>query len=213
VLVVSAIPEACRHRVRLRRPLQASDFRVAAPVGLTEVKAHVMHPRNVDPRLENMVHVLPVRDGAVQRDFARGITKLAIVERYKLTGNIGACMWELGFREGAIAWTINHDHHNPGVIGATDEDMAIAANRCAQIDGGYVVVKDGRVLAELSLPIGGLMTHEDPDSGPISSKALAEHPSDKITFMNLTCDPYTYALTDLGLFQLKTGKKVPIVLA
>ena len=219
------IPEACRHRVRLKRPLIPSDFRIVAPSGITEVKTHVMHPRNTDPKLENMVRTLPVRDGAVQRDFARGITKLAIVERYRLTGNIGVCMWELGFREGAVAWTINHDHHNLGVIGATDEDMAIAANRCAEIDGGYVVVKNGKVLAELSLPIAGLMTHEDPDSvadklevidkalssfGP--SAIIAEHPSDKITFINLTCDPYTYALTDLGLFQLKTGKKMPIVL-
>ena len=223
---IPAIPQSCLHRVRLKRPLRTSDFRIVAPSGITEVKTYVTHPRNTDPNAENMIRTMPVKDGAVQRDLSRGITKLAIVERYRLTGNIGVSLWELGFREGAVAWTINHDHHNLAVIGATDEDMAIAANRCAELNGGYAVVNNGKVLAELSLPIGGLMTHEDPGSvagkleqldralsgfGP--AKIIAEHPSDKITFMNLTCDPYTYALTDLGLFQLKTGRKLPIVLA
>ena len=223
---IPAIPQSCLHRVRLKRPLHASDFRISAPSGLNEVKTYVTHPRNTDPNAENMIRTMPVKDGAVQRDHSRGITKLAIVERYRLTGNIGVSLWELGFREGAVAWTINHDHHNLAVIGASDEDMAIAANRCAELNGGYAVVNNGRVVAELSLPIGGLMTHEDPESvagkleqldralssfGP--AKIIAEHPSDKITFMNLTCDPYTYALTDLGLFQLKTGRKLPIVLA
>ena len=137
--------------------------------------------------------------------------------------SIGVSFWELGF-EGAIAWTVNHDHHNLGVIGATDEDMAVAANRCAAIEGGYVIVKDGKVLAELSLPIGGLMSDDDPvvvaqkirtldkvatELRPAA--ALADHPTDKITFMNLTCDPWKYSLTDLGLFNLETQQRMPVV--
>ena len=217
----ATIPEACRHRVRLKRPLRASDFRISASPGRRQVETYVMRPRNTDPDRGSMLRTLRVRDGEVQRDLSRGITKMAIVERYHLTGNIGLCFWELGFDAGAVAWTINHDHHNLGVIGATDEDMAVAANRCAAIDGGYVAVKDGKVLAELSLPIAGLMTHEEPASvaaklekidGILTSfhpaPMLAEHPSDKITFMNLTCDPYKYALTDLGLFELTTGRKL-----
>jgi len=137
---------------------------------------------------------------------------------------MGVSFWELGFRQGALAWTVNHDHHNLGVIGATDEDMAVAANRCAAIEGGFVIVNEGKVLAELSLPIGGLMSDDDPATvaekirtldrlakqfGPVP--ALGEHPTDGITFMNLTCDPWKYSLTNLGLYNLETQERMPVV--
>ncbi len=138
--------------------------------------------------------------------------------------SIGASFWELGFDQGAIAWTVNHDHHNLGVIGATDEDMAVAANRCAAIEGGFVIVKSGKILAELALPIAGLMSDADPNevaeklrtldriAGELHpAPSLAEHPTDKITFMNLTCDPWKYSLTNLGLFNLETEKRMPVV--
>jgi len=138
--------------------------------------------------------------------------------------SIGVSFWELGFNRGAIAWTVNHDHHNLAVLGATDEDMAAAANRCAAIEGGFVIVNDGKVLAELSLPIAGLMSDDDPGTvarqiktldriarelGP--APALADHPTDRLTFMNLTCDPWKYSLTDLGLFNLQTQERIPAV--
>jgi adenine deaminase len=160
----------------------------------------------------------------VQRNLPRGITKFAIVERYGKGMTIGVSFWELGFDQGAIAWTVNHDHHNLGVLGATDEDMAIAANRCAAIEGGYVIVNDGKVLAELPLPIAGLMSDDHPvDVAAMIRKldqvatalhpaaSLADHPTDRITFMNLTCDPWKYSLTDLGLFNLETQQRIPAV--
>ena len=160
----------------------------------------------------------------MQRDLPRGITKFAIIERYGKGMSIGVSFWELGFDQGAIAWTVNHDHHNLGVLGATDEDMAVAANRCAAIEGGYVIVKDGKVLAELPLPIAGLMSDDDPALVAAAIRrldkvatelhpapSLADHPTDRITFMNLTCDPWKYSLTDLGLFNLETQERMPVV--
>ncbi len=217
------IDPALRNTVRLSRELRASDFEVLAPPNRREVQAYVLPPRYFSRDLGPITKTLQVGGGRVQRDLPRGITKYAIVERYGKGMSIGVSFWELGF-EGAIAWTVNHDHHNLGVIGATDEDMAVAANRCAAIEGGYVIVKDGKVLAELSLPIGGLMSDDDPvvvaqkirtldkvatELRPAA--ALADHPTDKITFMNLTCDPWKYSLTDLGLFNLETQQRMPVV--
>jgi hypothetical protein len=51
--------------------------------------------------------------------------------------------------------------------------MAFAANRCAELQGGFVIVRDGKVLAELALPIAGLMTHEAPESVARKSNATA----------------------------------------
>lgn len=218
------IDPALRQTVRLARELRAADFEVLAPPGRHEAQAYVLPPRYFSRELGPITKTLPVAGGRVQRDLRRGITKFAIVERYGKGMSIGVSFWELGFDEGAIAWTVNHDHHNLGVFGASDEDMAVAANRCAAIEGGYVIVKDGKVLAELALPIAGLMSDDDPavvaekirtldrvaaamHPGP----SLAEHPTDRITFMNLTCDPWKYSLTDLGLFDLETQKRLPAV--
>jgi adenine deaminase len=213
-----------RNTVRLSRELRSSDFEILAPPNRRDVQAYVLPPRYFSRELGPITRTLPVSGGRVQRDLSRGITKLAVVERYGKGMNIGVSFWELGFDLGAIAWTVNHDHHNLGVLGATDEDMAVAANRCAAIEGGYVIVKDGKVLAELPLPIAGLMSDEDPvavaerirsldklatELHPAPS--LAEHPTDRITFMNLTCDPWKYSLTDRGLFNLETQERMPPV--
>jgi adenine deaminase len=61
---------------------------------------------------------------------------------------------------GAIASTVCHDHHNIAVVGASYDDMALAANRLSQIEGGFVVAKGGEILAELALPVAGLMSLE-----------------------------------------------------
>ena len=221
---IPEMPDYVRNSVVLKRQLRAGDFEISAPPGRSEVSATVLKPRYFSRELGPITHKLPVRDGRVQRDLPRGITKFAIVERYGRTGNIGISFWELGFSQGAIAWTVNHDHHNLGVIGATDEDMAFAANRVAELQGGFVVAQNGKVLAELALPIGGLMTDEAPQAvagkiGALNRAANELHPvaslsgrtTDLLTFINLTCDPWKYALTDQGLFNLETQQKMPVV--
>ncbi len=218
------IDPALRHSVRLSHELRAADFEILAPPNRHDVQAYVLPPRYFSRELGPITRTLPVSGGRAQRDLSRGITKFAIVERYGKGMSIGVSFWELGFDQGAIAWTVNHDHHNLGVIGATDEDMAVAANRCAAIEGGYVIVKDGKVLVELPLPVAGLMSDDDPVA--VAEKlrrldtvaaelhpapALGAHPTDQITFMNLTCDPWKYSLTDQGLFNVETEERMPVV--
>ena len=58
----------------------------------------------------------------------------------------------------AIASSVGHDSHNITVVGATDEDMATAVNRLIELGGGFVVADGGRAVAELALPIAGLMS-------------------------------------------------------
>jgi adenine deaminase len=215
---------ALRRSVRLSRELRAADFEIVSPPNRSEVSAYVLPPRYFSSDLGPITKQLPVVNGRVERDLRRGITKMAIIERYGRGMSIGVSFWELGFDEGAIAWTVNHDHHNLAVFGAADEDMAAAANRCAAIEGGYVIVKDGKVLAELPLPVAGLMSDEEPAAVAEGirrldrvaatlhpGQSLADHPTDRITFMNLTCDPWKYSLTDLGLFNLTSRQRMPVV--
>jgi hypothetical protein len=104
---------------------------------------------------------LPVVDGVVQRDLQHDIIKVAIVDRYTGGGNLGKMFWTgLGPKtpNSAIATSVSHDLHDITVVGSSDEAMAIAVNRIIAIKGGIVLVNQGKVVAEMRLEIGGLMT-------------------------------------------------------
>jgi len=110
---------------------------------------------------EHLKMDLPARDGLVQCDAAQDAIKVAVVERHGINGNIGRGFVNgFGLRHGAIGSTVGHDSHNICVVGVADADMAFAVNHLREMGGGFVVVRDGRVLAELSLPIAGLMSDE-----------------------------------------------------
>lgn len=96
-------------------------------------------------------------------DLERDILKLAVIERHKNTGHIGlGFISGIGLKKGAIASSVSHDSHNLIVIGTSNEDMAIAANHIRSV-GGNVVVCDGKIIAQMPLVLGGLMTDEPAD--------------------------------------------------
>ena len=85
--------------------------------------------------------------------------RIAVIERHGKNGNIATGFVKgFGIARGAIASTVCHDHHNIAVVGADYADMALAANRLSEIEGGFVVALDGRIIAELPLPVAGLMS-------------------------------------------------------
>ena len=84
-----------------------------------------------------------------------------MVERHKASGEIGLGFADvIGLKRGAIACSVNHDAHNIAIFGANHEDMALAGNRIAQLGGGYALACDGKIVAELPLPVAGLMSEE-----------------------------------------------------
>ena len=86
---------------------------------------------------------------------------MAVIERHKNTRHIGiGYLNGYGLKSGAIATSVAHDSHNIICVGCSDSDMAFAANRVAENNGGIVVVKDGAVLAELPREIAGIMSDQ-----------------------------------------------------
>src|SRR5260370_1385485 len=79
--------------------------------------------------------------------------------RHNRHGNVGhAFVGGDGLRSGASASSVGHDSHNVCVIGCTDSDMAAAVKRLIEIKGGFAAAADGKVTAELTLPVAGLMS-------------------------------------------------------
>jgi adenine deaminase len=104
-----------------------------------------------------------IRDNYVIGAEGIGSLKMAVLERHKATGKRGVGFVEgFGLNNCSIAQSIAHDSHNIIVIGDNDEDMVIAVNALIELGGGIALVSEGKVLESLSLPIGGVITSENP---------------------------------------------------
>lgn len=92
-------------------------------------------------------------------DPARDIVKMTVCERHHGTGHVASCYVRgYGLRRGAVATSVAHDSHNLIACGVSDADIVCAVNRLRELGGGMVVVEEGTVIAELALPIAGLIT-------------------------------------------------------
>lgn len=110
---------------------------------------------------DHLIRDVPDTNGDRVPDAQKDLARISIVERHGKNGNIAnGLVTGFGMKSGAIGSTVCHDHHNIALVGMDYVDMAIAAQRLAEIGGGFVVVRDGNIMAELALPIGGLMSNQ-----------------------------------------------------
>ncbi|HEX6818843.1 MAG TPA: adenine deaminase [Ktedonobacterales bacterium] len=101
------------------------------------------------------------REGNVVAAAERDLLKIAVVERHRGVGNTGVGLVKgFGLRAGALASTFAHDSHNIVVIGASDEEMLLAARTIVAMRGGLCAVRGTQVLSQLPLPIAGLMSDQ-----------------------------------------------------
>jgi len=98
-------------------------------------------------------------DGHAVADPRQDLLKMAVIERHMASGKVGKGFIQgIGLKRGAIAGTVAHDHHNLVVIGADDTSMLTAVRAVERMGGGLVATDGERVLAELPLPVAGLMS-------------------------------------------------------
>ncbi|HEX8376094.1 MAG TPA: adenine deaminase, partial [Geminicoccaceae bacterium] len=149
------MPEPVGYGSVRRAPVQADDLAVPAKGASGPVIGAIPFSLLTDYLTLDMT----TRDGLWVADPARDVLKLCVLERHGVNGNIGrGFVHGFGPVNGAIASTIGHDSHNLTVCGSDDADMAAAVNHLIAIQGGDVVVAGGRVLADLPLPVAGLMS-------------------------------------------------------
>lgn len=203
----NVVPPVARHSVKAP-PVSAADFRTAGNRVETPVIGIV--PGKIIT--EHLTFDIAPQDGDKRPDVARDLMKIAVIERHGVNGNRATGFVRgFGLQRGAIASTVCHDHHNIAVVGADYADMALAANRLGQIEGGFVVVDGGRVLAELALPVAGLMSLEPFEvvrDGLIGLRAAArslgvtlEEPFLQLAFLCLPVIPHL-KITDHGMVDV-----------
>jgi adenine deaminase len=209
------VPEWVKHTVRIgalgpemfRIPWEGGRARV---IGL--VPGQILTESLVDePRHER---------GEALADPERDLAKIAVIERHLGTGRIGlGFVRGFGLRRGALASTLSHDAHNVVVVGVDDTSMAFAVRRLANLGGGIVVVDGAQTLAELPLPVAGILSDAplaDVVAGSHAIVAAAaelgstiEAPFQLLAFLALSVVP-SLKITDRGLVDVDRFELVPL---
>ena len=216
--VPPAADDAVKNTVHLS-PLSPSRF----ALNLSGPAAHVMvlngHSlvtgkavRSVQPSSQGLFVPRPGED----------LLKLAVIERHGKTGQLSLALVEnYRLQGGAAATTIAHDSHNLIVIGDNDSDMAAAANALIEAGGGMVLVREGRVLEILPLPVAGLMSDEPVEEIREKARSINEKawgllgvnreldPFMTLAFLSLPVIP-ELKLTARGLFDVTAFQFVPL---
>jgi adenine deaminase len=230
-------PQWATNTINIKRKVVAEDFALKAAPGRSTMKAAVIRPFHWHPDFYTME--LPVVDGEVQRNPAENITKFAIVDRFSGEAKISKMFWRgCGPRDPdtALACSVAHDKHNIWIAGSSDAAMATAVNALVEIQGGWALVREGRLAATVRFEIGGLMScrpAEELDREMQNLYAEAKkidwmyEPTfrprwepgfpERLMFATLTCAPWTWVLVAPckeapdGFINVQSGQPHPVV--
>jgi len=222
-------PEHMYSTIKLPRPVTAADFKITAPAGRDTVNAAIMEPFYFEERF--LTTTLPVIDGVVSANPAAGYTKVAVVDRYRGQGAVSRMFWQsVGpiTTGSALASSQMHDIHNIWVVGNDDTAMAAAVNAVAEMQGGWALVREGKVVATVTLNIAGLMTARPVDEVAAEVEAMFEAADDmewigntglpeRMRFAFLTASPWRWQLVAPyegnpgGFVNVTNGETHPVI--
>lgn len=205
-------PESVKNSVK-RGPVSLEEIAIKATGKSAKARCIECIPdQNLTGSLE---FELSVKDGLVMGDVSKDVIPMVCVERHGRTdGNVGKTFVNgIGLKKGAFAESVSHDTHNIIATGANYEDIVTAVNRVIEMNGGLALVKDGKVIEELALPVGGLITdeltgHEVSEKMILLEKLAKEElgceihaPFMHLSFLSLSTSP-KWKLTDKGLIDV-----------
>lgn len=201
------------HTVKLPR-LSRDSFKLPATSGKVRCLKTIHYQV-----LTEEIHISPkIEHGQIVSDTERDYLKLICVERYGQTGNVGlGLVHGFGLKAGALASTVGHDHHNLLAVGTNDGDLLVACQRLEKLGGGFVAVNEGSILAEVALPIGGLIADEPLEhmrdkldkleAAAITLGNTNPSPFMTLSFLGLAVIP-ELRLTDMGLVKVMQSRLV-----
>ena len=215
-------PEWVRKSVHLKKTLKEGDFRIPVTGQASKVKANVIGVIENQAPTRHLVFELQPEGNEIKADLAQGLAKVALVERHHGTGTVQVGLVHgFGFTERcAMASTVAHDSHHMIVIGTDEKYMSMAANKLADIGGGQVVVKDGKVIGLVPLPIGGLMSDQTADKVADQAQSVLEafrecgcklnNPNMTMSLLALVVIP-ELRISDKGLVDVTNFTFTPVI--
>lgn len=213
-------PEKARNTVHLGHELTSADFEIKAPDGANRVQANVIGVVENQAPTKALKAELPIIGGLVEGEGQ--VCQIALVERHRATGGVtNAFVSGFGYQgKMAMASTVAHDSHHMIVVGTDRDQMALAANRLAEVGGGITLYRDGRELALVELPIAGLMS--DSPAAEVAAKAdkMVQAMQDCGCHLNNAYMQHSLLalvvipelrISDLGLVDVRTFEKIDLL--
>jgi adenine deaminase len=205
--------------IRLPRRLDPSDFSIRPPSGAAAARVRVIEMVTDLVTTERLLD-LPITNGEIKADPAKGLCKIAAVDRTHHPGKrFTGLIKGFGLTRGAVACSAAWDTSDIVVVGAAEADMACAVNRIADLQGGAVLCDAGRVLAEIATPIFGLasdlpvaaLAAQLEDFKNAIARLGVAFPDPLLSLITLTGAAIPYLrICEEGLVNLKDGKTVGI---
>ena len=217
-------PDWVTKSINMKRPLTPDDFRlvVEGDFKSDSVIAHVIGVLEGQAPTQHLKVPVKIANSEIQIAGKKDLAKIALVERHQATGGVVVGLVS-GFElEGrcAIGTTVAHDSHHMIVVGTDEELMAQAANQLAEMNGGQVVIKDGEIIGQVSLPIAGLMSNKRADlvaeeaatvlKGFQACGCTIVNPNMQLSLLALVVIP-SLRISDLGLVDVETFSLIPII--
>jgi adenine deaminase len=207
--------------IRIKENIQPEAFAIRVPHEGSSVKVRAIEM--VTELVTREMHLeVPVHAGYVEADGARGLAKVAAIDRTLSPGKMFTGLIKgLGLKSGALACSAAWDTTDIIVAGASDQDMALAVNRIIQTQGGAVVCENSKILQELPLPIFGIMSPLPLEEVDLRIKSLAQaafglgvpFPDPILTLIVLTGAAIPFIrICEEGLVDIKTGETLGLFL-
>jgi adenine deaminase len=210
-----AVPDWVRNTVHLG-PVQAESLTVPWNGGRARVIG-LVPDQIITASLEDELTTV---DGLAVADPVRDLAKVAVFERHLQTGRVAVGFVRgFGLERGAFGSSVAHDAHNLVVAGADDSSILTVSRRLRELGGGLVVADGERVLAELPLPVAGLLSDRPLDEVLAGSRELAAavrtlgvtfpQPVQMLAFLSLSVIP-SLKITDRGLVDVERFELVTL---
>ena len=151
-------PKSTQDSINLAGNFTAGDFAIPVEGSRRRVRVRVIDQVTNLVTREEFID-MPVSGGQLKPDTSKDILKVAAIERSYRTGkSFVGLIRGIGLKHGAIATSSVWDCGDIIVVGAEETDMAQAVNRVKELGGGIVVCAGNRILAEISLPVAGVIS-------------------------------------------------------
>lgn len=216
---VHAFGGRSRQSIKLQAPLEPKDFSIPAPGSASQARVRVID-MVTDLVTRELILEVPVTEGEILPHAGRGILKVAAVDRTVQPGKtFVGLMHGFGLQAGALACSAGWDTSDIIVVGAQEGDMALAVNRIIAMQGGAVICRQGKILAELRMPIFGIMSDLPLPEIDSRIKAITQAASQLgvsfadplLSLVTLTGAAIPFLrICEQGLVDLKTGKPVEL---
>lgn len=217
---IKTYPSSLFNTVKLSRDFSKEKFKIKCKGKKAKCKViSLIKDQIINDEIEEW---LDINNEEILGDMDKGINKLSIVERYGKNGNVGnGFVKGFSLKNGALASSVSHDHHNIVVVGANDLDMEVAVKEIEKLQGGFVLVENGKVVDSLPLPLGGLITTlpalevmgimEELNIKVNKLGCKMDAPFMSLSFISLPTVPQL-GLTDFGLVDVRNHKITDLVL-